>query len=93
VARQHEGKVRFLGISWRDSEDAMAAFLEEFDLASFPHVNDRDESYFARFGVPYQPAWVFLDSAGEGVRVLGALPEADLDAILSDLAEDRLPNA
>ncbi len=71
----------------------MSAFLEEFDLASFPHVSDQDESFFTRFGVPYQPAWVFLDPSGEGVRVLGALPEADLESILADLARGRLPNA
>jgi hypothetical protein len=71
----------------------MAAFVEEFDLGSFPHASDQDESLFTRFGVPYQPAWMFIDSAGEGVRVLGALPEADLEGILADLAQDRLPNA
>jgi len=71
----------------------MAAFVDEFDLGVFPHVSDQDESFFTRFGVPYQPAWVFLDSSGEGVRVLGELPESDLQTILADLAEDRLPNA
>ncbi len=71
----------------------MVAFVDEFDLGSFPHVSDQDESHFARFGVPYQPAWVFLNSTGKGVRVLGALPEADLETILADLGEDRLPNA
>lgn len=70
----------------------MAGFIEEFGLGTFPHVNDEDGSVFARFGVPYQPAWVFLDSAGEGVRVAGALPEADLGEILDGLTEDRLPS-
>ena len=69
----------------------MEAFLDEFGLRSFPHVNDQDDEYFSRFGVPYQPAWFFLDSNGEGVVSLGALPESDLGSILSDLAEDRLP--
>jgi hypothetical protein len=71
----------------------MTGFLGEFGLESFPHLNDQREEYFARFGVPYQPAWVFLDSSGEGVVALGAFPESDLDSILSDLAEDRLPAA
>jgi hypothetical protein len=85
--------VRFLGISWRDTEDAMEAFVREFDLGHVPHVNDQDGSFFGRFGVPYQPAWVFLNAAGEGVRVLGALPEEDLVSIVRDLAEGRLPDA
>jgi hypothetical protein len=36
---------------------------------------------------------VFVDPAGESVRVLGALPEPELIAILDDLADDRLPPA
>jgi len=36
---------------------------------------------------------VFLNAAGEGVRVLGALPEEDLVSIVRDLAEGRLPDA
>jgi hypothetical protein len=71
----------------------MSDFLEEFQLSGFPHVNDQDGSTYARFGVPYQPAWVFLDSSGAGVRVVGAPSEEDLERILVDLAEDRLPQA
>jgi len=70
----------------------MQDFIEEFGLDSFPHVNDADERLFARFGVPFQPAWVFIDSEGDAARVLGSVPEPDLVAILEDLAADRLPS-
>ena len=56
-------------------------------------MDDVDEALFAHLGVPYQPAWVFVDSKGEAVRSLGALPESDLESILAGLADDRLPTA
>lgn len=93
MARRYEGKITFVGVAWRDTEAAMAGFVHGFDLGFFPHVNDGDESLFTHLGVPYQPAWVFVDSKGEAVRSLGALPESDLESILAGLADDRLPTA
>lgn len=71
----------------------MRGFVERFGLEGFPHVADQDESFFRRFGVPYQPAWAFVAPDGEAVSMLGALSEADLGSILSELAEGRLPTA
>jgi hypothetical protein len=93
VVRRYGEEIAFVGVAWRDTEAAMAGFIEVFDLGSFRHVNDGDESLFAHLGVPYQPAWVFVDSKGEAVRSLGALPESDLERILAGLAVDRLPAA
>ncbi len=69
----------------------MTAFIEGFGLDTFPHVNDADERLFAHFGVPFQPAWVFIDSTGNAARVVGSIPEQDLVRILEGLALDRLP--
>jgi thioredoxin-related protein len=91
LARDDDTEIEFLGVAWRDSEDAMADFVDEFALDSFEHVNDADERLFAHFGIPYQPAWVFIDSTGKTSTVNGAIPEAELKAILDDLAEGRLP--
>ncbi len=70
----------------------MQDFIGGFGLDSFPHLNDADERLFARFGVPFQPAWVFIDSKGNAARVLGSVPEEQLTQILEDLAADRLPS-
>jgi peroxiredoxin len=92
LARDDETQIRFLGIAWRDTAEAMQDFIDEFGLDSFPHLNDADERLFARFGVPFQPAWVFIDSEGDAARVLGSVPEEQLTTILEDLAADRLPS-
>lgn len=69
----------------------MSDFIDEFGLAAFDHVNDADERLFAHFGIPYQPAWVFIDPSGETATVNGAIPEPDLEEILDDLVRGRLP--
>ncbi len=69
----------------------MQDFVHRFGVDAFPNVNDADGSVFAHFGVPYQPAWVFIDSHGKAARLLGTIPESDLGSILDELAHDRLP--
>ena len=72
-------------------EEAMSGFVDEIGLGSFDHVNDADERLFAHFGIPYQPAWVFIDPSGDTATANGAIPESELEAILDDLARGRLP--
>ena len=69
----------------------MSRFVDEFGLGSFDHVNDADERLFLHFGIPYQPAWVFIAPDGETVTVNGAILEDELERILDDLPEGRLP--
>jgi hypothetical protein len=93
VARDYADRIGFLGVASRDSVEAMTSFVQEFGVGGFPHAADPDGVLWQRFGVPYQPAWVFIDSHGTAVRVLGSLQEQDLVPILEDLAQDRLPSA
>jgi hypothetical protein len=60
----------------------MEGFVDEHGLAHFPHAVDEDGSLWGHFGVPYQPAWVFLDDTGEVTRHVGTLAEAELEQIL-----------
>ena len=91
MARRYEQEIRFVGVAALDTVEAMEGFVDGFALTSFPHIADPDAEVWSRFGVPYQPAWVFVTSNGEAARALGAIPESDLIAILDDLARDRLP--
>lgn len=91
MARRYGQEIGFVGVAAHDTVEAMAGFVDGFGLGSFPHLADPEAKIWARFGVPYQPAWVFVSSTGEAVRVQGALPESELTAILDDLSRDRLP--
>lgn len=71
-------------MAWAGSQDRMAAFEERHGL-TFPSLYDPDGEVFARFGVPGQPAWVFVRPDGQAARRLGAIPDAELDQVLADL--------
>ena len=68
----------------RDSSDAMQGFIDTFSI-EFPQAVSEDGSLWARFGVPYQPAWVFVNDDGRSQVVQGAIPEQDLSGILDQL--------
>lgn len=56
--------VTFIGVAGRDSESAMLEFVEGRGVGGFPQINDVDGTIWRRFGVTYQPTFVFLRSNG-----------------------------
>jgi len=68
----------------RDSTDAMQGFVDEFSL-TFPQAVSQDGSLWARFGVPFQPAWVFVNDDGRAQVVPSAISEEDLRKSLDAL--------
>lgn len=64
----------------------MREFVDRYGLGDMPQAVDEDGTLWGRFGVTYQPAWVFIDDDGS-VRVHpGALAGPDLDDALTELA-------
>jgi len=53
---------------------------------SFKNINDNDGKIFAQFGVPYQPAWVFITKNGDATIRIGALDEVSLEKELQGLS-------
>lgn len=49
-------------------------------------MNDDVGDLFAKFGVPVQPAWVFVDTDGSVNTQVGAMDDATLDATLEELS-------
>ena len=79
-------RVTFVGVPGHDSDDAHEAFVEEHGLDEITHVVDEDGSLWARFGITYQPAWVFVDDDGTSQVVAGGLYD-ELDARVQDLVD------
>ncbi len=78
-----------LSIAARDSVAEMQSFVEQYSLGGlFPHLADESGELWARFGVSGQPAWVFVDDAGGGERIFGALSDEELQAKLDALEAD-----
>jgi len=61
-------KVTFVGVAARSDVAAMQDFVSKYNL-NFTNLNDADGSLWARFNVPWQPAYVFLRPDGTSTFV------------------------
>ncbi len=85
--QQYSDKIDIIGVASRDERPAMEEFVARHGLEDMVNIADVEGAVWQRFGVVGQPAWVFLDAAtGDGERVLGAIPRADLEARLDALS-------
>src|SRR5246127_3133009 len=73
-------KVTFVGIAGRSDVGAMQNFVSRYNL-NFTNLNDADGSLWARYNVPWQPAYVFYRADGSSTFInnpLGAMPQQEL---------------
>ncbi|AQT80003.1 hypothetical protein B1R94_13095 [Mycolicibacterium litorale] len=61
-------KVTFVGVAARSDVGQMQGFVSKYNL-NFTNLNDADGSIWARFHVPWQPAYVFLRPDGSSTFV------------------------
>jgi thiol-disulfide isomerase/thioredoxin len=82
-------KVTFVGVAGRSEAAAMQAFVSKYNL-NFTNLNDSDGSLWARFNVPWQPAYLFYRADGSSTFVNNptqAMPQQELsDRIAALLA-------
>jgi thiol-disulfide isomerase/thioredoxin len=87
VAASAPDGVEVIGVAARDEVPAMQAFVERHGLQGLRHVADTERRVWDAFGIPAQPAWVFVDDErGPVDRVLGPLGEEALAERLTALA-------
>jgi thiol-disulfide isomerase/thioredoxin len=67
VAAAHPG-VTFVGVSAHSDVGAMQNFVSKYNL-NFINLNDADGSIWARYNVPWQPAYVFYRGDGTSTFV------------------------
>jgi hypothetical protein len=82
--REHPDDLAIVGMGGLDDRAAMRAFVDEFGLP-FDTVVSEDGRLWARFGIPYQGAWYFLDEDGRGEAVPYDLSGDELADRLDDL--------
>ena len=85
-ARQaFQGKVDVIGVTWAGDTKTYQDFVTRHRL-SFPQAVDEGGALFAHFGVPGQPAWVFVGRDGKVERHLGALEPDEIADKLTALS-------
>lgn len=73
-------KVTFLGIAGRSDVGQMQNFVSKYGL-NFTNLNDADGSLWARYNVPWQPAYVFYRADGSSTFInnpVGAMSQQEL---------------
>ena len=80
-------RVDVIGVAWAGTESDYADFVERHGL-TFPNISDTEGEVYARFGVPYQPAWVYLDTDGTSQVRRGSMNEVTALTELEALAAD-----
>ena len=73
-------KVTFVGIAGRSDVGAMQNFVSRYNL-NFTNLNDSDGSLWARYNVPWQPAYVFYRADGSSTFInnpVAAMPQQEL---------------
>ena len=79
VAAANPG-VAFVGVAARSDVAAMQNFVSKYNL-NFTNLNDADGAIWARYNVPWQPAYVFYRADGTSTFVnnpTSAMPEQEL---------------
>ncbi len=80
-------KVTFVGVAARSDIAAMQNFVSKYNL-NFTNLDDADGSIWAKFGVPWQPAYVFLRPDGTSTFVnnpTSAMSEQELSSRVTAL--------
>jgi thiol-disulfide isomerase/thioredoxin len=73
-------KVTFVGVAAHSDVAAMQSFVSKYNL-NFTNLNDADGSIWARYNVPWQPAYVFYRADGSSTFVnnpTAAMPTQEL---------------
>ena len=86
VAAANPG-VTFVGVAARSDIAAMQGFVSKYNL-DFTNLNDADGSIWARYNVPWQPAYVFYRADGSSTFVnnpTAAMPQQELQERVSAL--------
>ena len=84
TAKKFADTVTVLGVAWNGTTQAMSDFAIKHGL-TFASVNDAEGKIFEQFGVPVQPAWVFIARDGAITTRLGAIDEVSLGTELQKL--------
>ncbi|UNB51976.1 protein disulfide oxidoreductase [Mycolicibacterium sp. YH-1] len=81
-------KVTFVGVAARSDVGARQNFVSKYNL-NFTNLDDADGSIWARYNVPWQPAYVFYRPDGSSTFVnnpTAAMPQQELQERVSALS-------
>jgi len=80
VAGEVSDDVTFIGIPGKGEQPEMEQFVADTGVGGFEHVVDTDGRIWTEFGVVSQPAFAFINAAGDVEMVNGSLTGDELES-------------
>lgn len=74
-------EVEIIGVAWSGDERTYRDFIDEGGL-TFPQIDDTSGEVYERFGIPYQPAAVLIDSSGSWTVTREPLDASSIGALI-----------
>ena len=84
ASRLWSDELSVVGVGWSGEERIYSDFIAEGGL-TFPQIDDTVGDVYGRFGIPYQPAVVFVRPDGSTSTVLGEITASDVEAFVRSL--------
>lgn len=79
--------VALMGVAGQSELPDMQSFVTEFGVGNFAHMADVDGSIWENFGIPYQPAYAFINDDGTIETVIGPMGKDGVLDAAARLAE------
>jgi len=76
--------VNVVGVAWYGDTDSYQDFVQRHKI-SFQNIDDTSGDVYAKYSVPYQPAWVFIGADGTVKNRQGSMSESELESTLAEL--------
>jgi len=81
ASRLWADEVEIIGVAWSGDERTYRDFIDEGGL-TFPQIDDTSGEVYERFGIPYQPAAVLIDSSGSWTVTREPLDASSIGALI-----------
>jgi len=80
--RLYGSDLTILGVAWSGDDRTYAEFIDEGGL-TFPQIDDTIGAVYDRFGIPYQPAAVLLQTDGTVTTIRQAIDIATISELVT----------
>jgi hypothetical protein len=73
-----------VGVAWAGNQSSYGSFVERHGL-TFVNLDDTAGDIYAKYKVPYQPAWVFVAKDGSATSRIGAVGDSELSQLIQEM--------
>lgn len=71
-------------MAWAGNQSSYQSFEERHGL-TFTNLDDTAGDIYAKYKVPYQPAWVFIAKDGHATTRIGTVGDSELSQLIQEM--------